>query len=179
MRLGARGSREEQAQKPGPPLAGPGARLKPGQKVHPPNSDYFLQTWLRSHRETSRRRRSPPSIRRGLGTLPARWTAGRRPQQPQVSPGKVASSPGYHLTSLASTKDLSTLVPPWHDSPGPRTSRKVSVFISLQGVSTMRAASRTPSVAFVKHWERETRGCHWDLGPGRKGCPSRSAPVGL
>lgn len=95
-----------------------------------------------------------------------------------MSPGKVASSPGYHLTSLVSTKDSPTLVPPRRDSPGPRTSRKVSVFISLQGVSTMRAASRTPSVAFAKHWGRETRGCHWDLGPGRKGCPSRSAPVG-
>lgn len=31
------------------------------------------------------------------------------------------------------------------------TSKKLSVFISLQGVSTIRAASLTPSVALAKH----------------------------
>lgn len=36
------------------------------------------------------------------------------------------------------------------------TSRKWSVFISLHGVSTMRAAKRTPSAALERHWNKQS-----------------------
>lgn len=38
----------------------------------------------------------------------------------------------------------------------PLTSKKWSVFISLQGVSTIRAANRSPSAAFERHWTQKS-----------------------
>lgn len=123
-------------------------------------------------------------LQRGLGE---EVLSPLHPQQRPGGPSQLSgqqdparSSPGCPrcpLTSGGSPTTSPTLVPPY-DSLGPRTSRKVSVFISLQGVSTIRAASRTPSVAFVKHWGEEIRGITGDLGPRRKSCPSLSIPPG-
>lgn len=85
-------------------------------------------------------------------------TANPDPLQPQVSPDPPRG--------LRTHRPI--LVPPLARPPGPRTSRKVSVFISLQGVSTIRAASRTPSVALAKHWGKSA-GCGWGPGPRCEG----------
>lgn len=171
---------------PGPQLSPLWARLNPGQKARPPNCNFLqfmaagLQGGLGEEALSALRPQPRPGGPSQLGT------AGPRPRRPPTSPGKAhrlwtlpPPAPGL----LRPPRGLLTPLPPWSqpgatDSPGPRTSRNVSVFISLHGVSTIRAASRTPSVALVKHWARKPEALTGDPGPGRKCCPALSVPVG-
>lgn len=100
--------------------------------------------------------------------------AGSRPRRPQAGEETTnpdPSSPRFHRPPARPGS-----APPARP-PGPRTSRKVSVFISLQGVSTIRAASRTPSVALAKHWGGNA-GCGWGGGRGTRAPPLPVTPPG-
>lgn len=100
--------------------------------------------------------------------------AGSRPRRPQAGEETAnpdPSSPRFHRPPARPGS-----APPARP-PGPRTSRKVSVFISLQGVSTIRAASRTPSVALAKHWGGNA-GCGWGGGRGTGAPPLPVTPPG-